>query len=89
MLMEEDESGVLRPRLEALRMQLQQDNEGGTSRILRLPRKRTNDSQDAKPPATLSPDLDELMRQLDALPMPQEALTDTFGRQHSYLRISL
>jgi molybdenum cofactor biosynthesis protein A len=48
-------------------------------------------SIDAKVPETLlsSPDVDELIRQLDALPIPQEALTDKFGRQHSYLRISL
>jgi molybdenum cofactor biosynthesis protein A len=35
------------------------------------------------------PDLEVLLKQLEALPMPQEPLKDTFGREHSYLRISL
>jgi molybdenum cofactor biosynthesis protein A len=86
MLMEED--GVLRPRLEALRLQLEKENEGGTSRV-QLTSKRADDPQDAKLPITLSPDLEVLIKQLDALPMPQEPLTDKFGRQHSYLRVSL
>jgi cyclic pyranopterin phosphate synthase len=33
--------------------------------------------------------LENLITDLEALPLPDEPLTDSFGRQHSYLRISL
>ena len=94
MLMEEDEAEVLvvRPRLEALRRQLHEENNESRNPRVQLTKERVIEpSIDAKVPETLlsSPDVDELIRQLDALPIPQEALTDKFGRQHSYLRISL
>ena len=94
MLMEEDEAEVLvvRPRLEALRRQLHDENNESRNPRVQLSKERVIEpSIDAKVPETLlsSPDVDELIRQLDALPIPQEALTDKFGRQHSYLRISL
>ena len=95
MLMEEDEVDarpvVARPRLDALRRQIhQENNENGNTRVQLTKKHAVEPSQDTTVSETLlPPDVDELIRHLDALPIPQEVLTDKFGRQHSYLRISL
>jgi len=83
----DDESEVTnaRPRLEALRRQLQRDRESTP----KIQLSKHKGPIQAKATPALSSDLDELIRQLDALPLPHEPLTDKFGRQHSYLRISL
>jgi molybdenum cofactor biosynthesis protein A len=79
---EEEEPEATRPRLESLRRQLEQEQGDG------LPHIQISESKSQKP-AAVSSELDELLQQLDSLPLPQEPLKDTFGRQHSYLRISL
>lgn len=88
LMVEEEESEVrtTRPRLEALRLQLEHEQNRG------LPPVKISKSQSQskdKPTTPLSSDVNELMRQLDSLPLPREPLRDKFGRQHSYLRISL
>jgi molybdenum cofactor biosynthesis protein A len=83
LMAEEEESEATRPRLEALRRTLEQEQGDGVPPVVQISK-----SQVPKP-AAMSPDLDQLVRQLDSLPLPQEPLKDTFGRQHSYLRISL
>ncbi len=85
LMMQMDDSEVGRPRLEALRRQLHR--EGESAKKISFTKGRTHTPSQA--PQILSSDLDELVRQLDSLPLPQEPLTDKFGRQHSYLRISL
>ncbi|KAG7369212.1 molybdenum cofactor biosynthesis protein A [Nitzschia inconspicua] len=85
-----------RPRLEALRQQLQKDQAirptdfAKNSRNTKSPNdeiekksRKEDDKEDKKKR------LQELMERLETLPLPEEPLTDTFGRQHSYLRISL
>lgn len=81
-MVEEEVPESPRPRLEELRRRLQRDTNGGPKLVdVSTTRAQTSPS--------LSPNVDELIRQLDSLPLPQEPLTDRFGRQHSYLRISL
>jgi molybdenum cofactor biosynthesis protein A len=78
-------SGSSRPRLESLRQQLRTETE---SNIIPPPIRVTK-TEAAATEASSSPDLEQILRQLEDLPMPQEPLQDRFGRQHSYLRISL
>lgn len=75
-----------RPRLDALRRQLQEEPSPLPPSPLAF--KATNKN---KSTTTTSPELSQLLQQLKDLPFPehQHALTDRFGRQHSYLRISL
>lgn len=94
LLIDEDEQEMRtqRPRLESLRRRLQQDQ---TSSILsakmtgnnnnRVRHKKTNQ----EPDANSNEHLESLMTKLETLPLPSEPLKDRFGRQHSYLRISL
>jgi molybdenum cofactor biosynthesis protein A len=96
--------GEPRPRLEALRRQLQEDN--NTNIIIdKTTTKSTNGrpknlsfDQAKKTASSLSAEEDkedkeksllQLMNKLESLPLPEEPLIDKFGRQHSYLRISL
>mmetsp|Transcript_27564 Transcript_27564/g.67032 ORF Transcript_27564/g.67032 Transcript_27564/m.67032 type:complete len:439 (+) Transcript_27564:223-1539(+) len=90
----EEEPEVIhhRPRLEVLRRQLEQEKDAPISLRQSPPRPQntsipstTNEDSEAVP----NQSLESLMKQLEALPLPEEPLTDTFGRQHSYLRISL
>eukprot|EP00339_Tiarina_fusa_P009742 CAMPEP_0116997702 /NCGR_PEP_ID=MMETSP0472-20121206/1043_1 /TAXON_ID=693140 ORGANISM="Tiarina fusus, Strain LIS" /NCGR_SAMPLE_ID=MMETSP0472 /ASSEMBLY_ACC=CAM_ASM_000603 /LENGTH=456 /DNA_ID=CAMNT_0004696657 /DNA_START=168 /DNA_END=1538 /DNA_ORIENTATION=- len=88
-----------RPRLESLRQQLRSENESNTT----IPPIRVTKTESLSTPSTpkedddanassSSPnnnDLDQILQHLQDLPMPQEPLQDRFGRQHSYLRISL
>ena len=99
-MLEEEEEDVVeytapaatrqRPRLEALRQKLRTEQHG-TSRpsdfVSKTKAKTKNVTQNEQQDNEKS--LQEIMAQLEALPMPQEPLTDRFGRQHSYLRISL
>ncbi|KAL3936724.1 MAG: hypothetical protein SGBAC_008016 [Bacillariaceae sp.] len=89
---EEAEPEVIRhrPRLESLRKQLEHEKDAPISLRQSPPQSTTSattteDSKAAAPKQSL----ESLMEQLESLPMPEEPLTDTFGRQHSYLRISL
>ena len=86
-MIDDEGSEMTRPRLEALRRKLQTENESMSKLTSGVKRKFPNELRSL--PTNLSSDLDELIRQLDTLPLPQEPLTDKFGRQHSYLRISL
>ena len=90
-----------RPRLIALRRQLSIDNKNNvrisdyatnahrmnddhTSSIkehLGVRKKTAEEEQEQS--------LSELMNQIESLPLPKEPLIDTFGRKHSYLRVSL
>ena len=74
-----------RPRLEEMRRRLETD---GDAPVLvtksNSPKSAASVKSDDDPP-----DLEVLLKKLEALPMPQEPLKDTFGREHSYLRISL
>jgi molybdenum cofactor biosynthesis protein A len=88
-------ASTTRPRLESLRQQLRSEQESsntGTTIPPLIPVTKTESAATSTASAddsSASPDLNQLMRQLEALPMPEEPLQDTFGRQHSYLRISL
>jgi molybdenum cofactor biosynthesis protein A len=75
-----------RPRLEEMRRLLETDDDAPV-----LVTKSNNSSKSASAVKSDDdpPDLEVLLKQLEALPMPQEPLKDTFGREHSYLRISL
>jgi len=81
-----------RPRLEELRQQLKQEKDAPISLGQSPPRPQVTAST-----STTNTDseleskesLELLMKQLEALPLPAEPLKDRFGRQHSYLRISL
>lgn len=82
-----------RPRLESLRRQLEQEKDAPIS-FRQIPPKpkdtscsSTTTNEDTEAAAKQS--LESLIKQLEALPLPEEPLTDRFGRQHSYLRISL
>eukprot|EP00539_Tryblionella_compressa_P016857 CAMPEP_0178837424 /NCGR_PEP_ID=MMETSP0746-20121128/12758_1 /TAXON_ID=913974 /ORGANISM="Nitzschia punctata, Strain CCMP561" /LENGTH=437 /DNA_ID=CAMNT_0020500275 /DNA_START=230 /DNA_END=1543 /DNA_ORIENTATION=- len=81
-----DRTETRRPRLEALRRRLRAEptvrpSDFSTSKSKTTkPEKRNDDSEQS---------LSQLMEQLESLPLPQEPLVDRFGRQHSYLRISL
>ena len=87
---EEEDTEVVRPRLEALRLQLQRETECEDSSTAKLSMtKAVAGSMVGKLPASLSSEINELIQQLEALPMPEKILTDKFGRRHSYLRISL
>jgi molybdenum cofactor biosynthesis protein A len=78
-------------RLEQLRLRLEND---GDAPVLVTKSSAPQSKSKSKPPTPATndddpPDLEVLLQQLEALPMPQEPLQDTFGRNHSYLRISL
>mmetsp|Transcript_13844 Transcript_13844/g.34784 ORF Transcript_13844/g.34784 Transcript_13844/m.34784 type:complete len:487 (-) Transcript_13844:129-1589(-) len=93
--------GKKQPKLEALRRRLREEEKSNpTQTIHRFATTKKNQVGDGDrnglQPATQEiseaerlQSLSELMNQLDALPLPEEPLTDKFGRQHSYLRISL
>jgi len=102
---DDDDSTIVlseRPRLNALRRQLNLESDGTIPKV-HLTKKQHTDTQKSSSSSslqlrdikrrhdrtTLPSDVEDLIRQLDALPIPQQALTDTYGRQHSYLRISL
>jgi molybdenum cofactor biosynthesis protein A len=81
----------LRPRLEALRQQLRADITTKPSKFAKnvfkdseSDQKKSEESYDDK-----IHNLQQLLQELEGQPLPLEPLTDTFGRQHSYLRISL
>lgn len=75
-----------RPKLDALRQRLQEEQAMRASSI--VSRKNNSIKQSVVVPSP-SKDLNLLLKDLEALPLPQEPLKDRFGRQHSYLRISL
>eukprot|EP00934_Nitzschia_sp_Nitz4_P006336 Nitzschia sp. Nitz4//scaffold28_size193895//188004//189317//NITZ4_001694-RA/size193895-processed-gene-0.241-mRNA-1//1//CDS//3329546069//6326//frame0 len=90
----QEDDYTARPRLQALRQQLESERlrqEASPPSSLR--------SKAAPAPSTVptSPkslqeqttDLGQLLAQIDAMPLPEMPLQDRFGRQHSYLRISL
>jgi len=90
--------GKKQPRLEALRRRLKEEKINPAKTIPNFATTTKNQSGDRNgtSPATQEKSeeerlqsLSELMSKLDALPLPEEPLTDKFGRQHSYLRISL
>ena len=86
-------------RLEALRRRLREEKMNPSPTIPNFTTKKNQSSTRERiglPPVTQEgPEserkrsLAELMSNLDSLPLPKEPLKDTFGRQHSYLRISL
>jgi len=87
------------PRLEDLRRRLREEKTNSSPTIHNFAAKK-NASKNGKQKdlssvtkeeteAERQQSLFELMRNLDALPLPKEPLKDKFGRQHSYLRISL
>jgi molybdenum cofactor biosynthesis protein A len=82
-----------RPRLETLRRQLREDASIKPSDFATSPSKIIKASRQSKgterKEVQQQQSLQQLMEQLESLPLPEEPLTDTFGRQHSYLRISL
>lgn len=91
-LWEEEEPEVIhhRPRLESLRKQLEHEKDAPISLRQSPPQNTSNTTTTEDSEATASKQsLESLMEHLEALPMPEEPLTDPFGRQHSYLRISL
>jgi len=91
LIVEEENLDATRPRLEALRRQLRRESLEEAPKLVQV--SHTREQHLSKPSSSESisaeSDVHELMRQLDSLPLPQEPLTDRFGRQHSYLRISL
>jgi molybdenum cofactor biosynthesis protein A len=76
-----------RPRLESLRQRLQKEQDSPVF----ITRSQNNGANEKKaiPENDSEKSLENLITDLEALPMPDEPLTDSFGRQHSYLRISL
>mmetsp|Transcript_34537 Transcript_34537/g.81426 ORF Transcript_34537/g.81426 Transcript_34537/m.81426 type:complete len:478 (+) Transcript_34537:164-1597(+) len=88
-----------KPRLEALRRRLREENKNNRSTAISHGMKKyakKNDKQNLLSPivkeeaeAEKRKSLSELIEKLDSLPLPTEPLKDKFGRQHSYLRISL
>eukprot|EP00980_Cylindrotheca_fusiformis_P013905 scaffold3618_cov129-Cylindrotheca_fusiformis.AAC.5 len=85
-MIEEDEIPV-RPRLESLRRKLQEEQ--GSPLIFRTTQTKQT-QQEAKTLVKESEkSLESIIRNLEALPVPEAPLTDRFGRHHSYLRISL
>jgi molybdenum cofactor biosynthesis protein A len=75
-----------RPKLDALRRRLQEDQAPPSAFVTK---NSSNDSEKSVAAPQPSKDLNQILQELETLPLPQEPLTDTFGRQHSYLRISL
>ena len=87
-----------KPRLEALRSRLREEKNNapstlhtfGTTNTKKNHKQKTllpivkDETEEAKQKSLL-----ELMEKLDSAPLPKEPLKDTFGRHHSYLRISL
>lgn len=99
-----------RPRLEALRKQLQQESSitrpldfattrrsgsvvttttTKTDKNHQRSNKQSKNKQQEQETTTNENSLEQLVRDLEDVPLPSEPLTDRFGRQHSYLRISL
>lgn len=82
----EEDSEPFRPRLEALRRQLDEEKvvppKITFSTAKQSPRSKS-------PPLSKDEDLDVLLKRLEAMPLPEQPLQDRFGRDHSYLRISL
>uniref|UniRef100_A0A7S4AI57 GTP 3',8-cyclase n=1 Tax=Pseudo-nitzschia australis TaxID=44445 RepID=A0A7S4AI57_9STRA len=88
-----------KPRLEALRSRLREEKNNapptlhtfGTTKNTKKNHKQKNVSPIVKDQTEEAKrkSLFELMEKLDAVPLPKEPLKDTFGRHHSYLRISL
>jgi cyclic pyranopterin phosphate synthase len=76
-----------RPRLETLRQRLQEEQDSPVF-ISRSQNDGANENK-AIPENDSEKSLENLIADLEALPLPDEPLTDSFGRQHSYLRISL
>jgi molybdenum cofactor biosynthesis protein A len=99
MIVSDRRIGKKQPRLEALRRQLQEEKTNPSQTVQDFTSKKKksiNDNQNSlssvateKTEAERRQSLSELMSNLDALPLPKEPLKDKFGRQHSYLRISL
>lgn len=99
------ERSIPRPRLAALRRQLEAEQTGHShqqpsplspqSNGTKLPITALNATQPQRPQSTQelktppTQELDELLKKLDSLPLPEQPLLDRFGRHHSYLRISL
>lgn len=80
-----------RPRLEELKQKLKKEDalisfKPSLSRPQDIA-STSNTSTDSEVESKNS--LESLMKRLEALPLPAEPLKDRFGRQHSYLRISL
>jgi molybdenum cofactor biosynthesis protein A len=84
---EEPEVNPGRPRLESLRQRLQKE-QGSPVFVTRSQNDGANKKK-AIPEDQPEKTLENLLANLEDVPMPNEPLTDTFGRQHSYLRISL
>jgi molybdenum cofactor biosynthesis protein A len=84
-----------KPRLEALRRRLQEEKQNPSSTIQSFATQSNNNNKNVtastmiKEEKDTQQDLLDLIEKLDSLPLPKEPLTDTFGRHHSYLRISL
>jgi molybdenum cofactor biosynthesis protein A len=82
----------LRPRLEALRERLRGEqptrpSDFSTTRVSKKIMVEKSSKEESEKDKEKS--LRQLMEQLESLPLPEKPLTDKFGRQHSYLRISL
>jgi cyclic pyranopterin phosphate synthase len=74
-----------RPRLEALRKQLRSESSPAKPDDFLINDTEKDQEEDKDKETSLL----QLMEQLESIELPKEPLTDTFGRQHSYLRISL
>ena len=85
--------GKKQPRLEALRRRLKEEKNNLSPTIQNFKTKKNENGlssiSDEISEKERQKSLDELISTLEALPLPEEPLKDKFGRQHSYLRISL
>ena len=91
-------AGKKQPRLEALRRRLREEKISPSPTIHNFATKKNKRGSITQNGSSATTDfteeerkqsLSELISDLDALPLPEEPLKDKFGRQHSYLRISL
>jgi molybdenum cofactor biosynthesis protein A len=87
-LVDEEEPEMPQSRLEALRQQLVLEKDAPPVIISKNTKDQKNNGAAFSPPDDTK-DLDQLLKELEGVPLPKEPLKDTFGRQHSYLRISL
>jgi molybdenum cofactor biosynthesis protein A len=87
-LLDDEEPEMPQSRLEALRQQLVLEKDAPPVIISKNTKGQKNTGAALSPPDDTK-DLDQLLKKLEGVPLPKEPLKDTFGRQHSYLRISL
>lgn len=81
---DEPELSLHRPRLESLRRKLRHDPD-----IPIFSKRNTSIDNIQQKKVDAKSNLESLMSKLETLPLPSEPLKDRFGREHSYLRISL